>query len=79
MSAGTHNMQSQNLAARMGRWSAAHWKTATFGWLAFVLVALGLGGMVGTRSIENAAGPASPAAWIESSRPASSNLPPSTS
>src|SRR6186713_3521516 len=46
-----------NLAARMGRWSAAHWKTATFGWLAFVLVAFGLGGMVGTRSIENAAGP----------------------
>ena len=23
-----------NVAARMGRWSAAHWKTATFGWLA---------------------------------------------
>ena len=23
-----------NLAARMGRWSASHWKTATFGWLA---------------------------------------------
>jgi protein involved in temperature-dependent protein secretion len=22
-----------NLAARMGRWSAGHWKTATFGWL----------------------------------------------
>jgi hypothetical protein len=30
----------------MGRWSAAHWKTATFGWLAFVLVAFGLGGAV---------------------------------
>ena len=26
--------RSHNLAARMGRWSAAHWKTATFGWLA---------------------------------------------
>src|SRR5213079_3317886 len=23
-----------NLAARAGRWSASHWKTATFGWLA---------------------------------------------
>ena len=23
---------SRNLAARMGRWSASHWKTATFGW-----------------------------------------------
>src|SRR6187401_491285 len=47
----------RNLAARMGRWSARHWKTATFGWLAFVLVAFGLGGTVGTRNIDNAAGP----------------------
>jgi RND superfamily putative drug exporter len=47
-----------NLAARMGRWSAAHWKTATFGWLAFVVVALALGGMAGTKSIDsNAPGP----------------------
>jgi RND superfamily putative drug exporter len=47
-----------NLAARMGRWSAAHWKTATFGWLAFVLVAFGLGGAVGMKSIDdNAPGP----------------------
>ena len=55
MSRTTHN--NGNLASRMGRWSAAHWKTATFGWLAFVLVAFGLGGMAGTRSIDNAAGP----------------------
>ena len=47
-----------NLAARMGRWSADHWKTATFGWLAFVLVAFALGGAVGTKSIDpNTAGP----------------------
>ena len=47
-----------NLAARMGRWSADHWKTATFGWLAFVVVAVFLGGAVGTRFIDpNAAGP----------------------
>ncbi len=47
-----------NLAARMGRWSAGHWKTATFGWLAFVLVAFGLGGAVGLKNIDqNAAGP----------------------
>ena len=44
--------QSHNLAARMGRWSAAHWKTATFGWLAFVLVAFALGGMSGTKMID---------------------------
>src|SRR5215475_182801 len=53
----TNNTQSHNLAARMGRWSAAHWKTATFGWLAFVLIAFGLGGMVGMKTIDNAAGP----------------------
>ena len=47
-----------NLAARMGRWSAAHWKTATLGWLAFVLVAFGLGGAIGMKSIDdNAPGP----------------------
>ena len=48
---------SRNVAARMGRWSAAHWKTATFGWLAFVLVAFGLGGMVGTKNIDSTGGP----------------------
>ena len=33
---------SNNIAARMGRWSASHWKTAVFGWLAFVVVAFGI-------------------------------------
>ena len=48
----------RNLAARMGRWSADHWKTATFGWLAFVLVAFALGGMAGTKTIDpNTPGP----------------------
>jgi RND superfamily putative drug exporter len=47
-----------NLAARMGRWSADHWKTATFGWLAFVAVAVFLGGAIGTKFIDpNAPGP----------------------
>src|SRR5688572_22408926 len=47
-----------NLAARMGRWSAGHWKTATFGWLALVLVAFGLGGAFGTKTIDpNTSGP----------------------
>ena len=27
----------------MGRWSASHWKTATFGWLAFVIVSFAVG------------------------------------
>ena len=52
-----HTPRSQNLPARMGRWSAAHWKTATFGWLAFVILAFMLGGMVGVRNIDNTAGP----------------------
>jgi RND superfamily putative drug exporter len=42
----------------MGRWSAAHWKTATFGWLALAVVAFWLGGMVGQKQIDpNTAGP----------------------
>ena len=45
--------KSNNLAARMGRWSANHWKTATFGWLGFVLVAFALGGMAGTKSVDS--------------------------
>jgi RND superfamily putative drug exporter len=50
--------RSNNLAARMGRWSAGHWKTATFGWLALVVVAFGLGGMLGTNTIDpNTSGP----------------------
>ena len=43
-------VKSHNLAARMGRW-AHHWKTATFGWLAFVIVVFALGAMSGTKSI----------------------------
>jgi RND superfamily putative drug exporter len=42
----------------MGRWSANHWKTATFGWLALVVVAFGIGSMVGTKNPNpNTAGP----------------------
>ena len=42
----------------MGRWSADHWKTATFGWLALVVVAFGIGGMVGTKNPNpNTSGP----------------------
>jgi hypothetical protein len=41
-----------NLPARMARWSARHWKTATFGWLAFVIVAFALGIASGTQNID---------------------------
>ena len=46
--------RSTNLAARMGRWSARHKKTAIAGWLAFVLLALVVGGLVGTQKLDNA-------------------------
>jgi uncharacterized membrane protein YdfJ with MMPL/SSD domain len=45
-----------NIAARAGRWSAAHWKTATFGWIAFVVVAIVLGGAVGTKQLGDSEG-----------------------
>jgi uncharacterized membrane protein YdfJ with MMPL/SSD domain len=40
----------RNLAARAGHWSATHRKTAIFGWLAFVIVAVVLGTAVGTQN-----------------------------
>ena len=43
---------SQSIAARMGRWSAAHRKTAMLGWLAFVIVSFALGAMSGTKQID---------------------------
>jgi RND superfamily putative drug exporter len=43
---------STNLAARMGRWSARHRKIAIFGWLAFVISAVVIGGAMGQRSID---------------------------
>ena len=39
--------QHRNLAARAGRWSAGHRKTAILGWLAFVIAAFVLGGATG--------------------------------
>src|SRR5262249_50789748 len=43
-----------NLAERAGSWSAAHWKTATFGWLAFVAVVVALGQLAGTIKLTDA-------------------------
>ena len=54
----TTNGNRRNLAARMGSWSASHWKTATFGWLALVLLAFAVGGQVGMKQADpNRAGP----------------------
>ena len=40
-------MSTLNLAGRAGRWSAAHWKRALFGWLVFAIAAMVIGGAVG--------------------------------
>jgi uncharacterized membrane protein YdfJ with MMPL/SSD domain len=44
--------RSNNLAARMGRWSARHRKIAIFGWLAFVVAAVAIGGALGTKKLD---------------------------
>src|SRR6185436_19555398 len=41
--------ETTNLAARVGGWSAGHWKTAVFLWLAFVIGAVVVGGAAGTK------------------------------
>src|SRR2546430_17045902 len=38
--------RAMNIAGRMGGWSARHWKTAVFGWLACVFVLFAFGNMV---------------------------------
>jgi len=40
-------MEPSNLAGRAGRWSAANWKKALFGWLVFALAAMAVGTAVG--------------------------------
>jgi uncharacterized membrane protein YdfJ with MMPL/SSD domain len=42
---------SRSFAARVGRWSANHWKTAVFGWLAFVALSVFVGASLGTKQI----------------------------
>src|ERR671932_825516 len=44
-------MNSMNLAARAGRWSANNWKKAFFGWLIVAVAALFLGMTVGHKQI----------------------------
>src|SRR3954469_10374006 len=43
---------SNSFAARMGRWSASHWKTAVIGWLAFVVLSVFVGMQIGTNQIK---------------------------
>jgi uncharacterized membrane protein YdfJ with MMPL/SSD domain len=43
----------RNLAARMAHWSSTHRKKAFWGWLAFVVVAFGVGNMIGSKQISD--------------------------
>ena len=47
-------MKPLNFAARVGRWSANHWKTSVFGWLAFAIIAFALGQVVGSHELGDA-------------------------
>jgi uncharacterized membrane protein YdfJ with MMPL/SSD domain len=47
-------MEKRNLAARAGRWSATHRKTAIFGWLGFVVLAFIVGNVVKQQTIHGA-------------------------
>src|SRR4051812_22335541 len=40
-----------NLAARAERWSASHWKTAVFGWLALAILLMVVGSAAGTKKL----------------------------
>ncbi|HEX5990082.1 MAG TPA: MMPL family transporter [Solirubrobacterales bacterium] len=44
----------RNIAARAAHWSAAHRKIAIFGWIAFVVVSVVLGGAIGTKQLTDA-------------------------
>src|ERR1044072_5732710 len=48
-------MTSRNLAARAGRWSAAHRKTAILGWIAFVVLDTVIAGGVGRKQLGRSA------------------------
>jgi uncharacterized membrane protein YdfJ with MMPL/SSD domain len=48
-------MQPQNLASRVGRWSAQHRKTAIFGWVLFVVLAVVVGGKIGQNDLDESA------------------------
>ncbi len=71
----------RNLAARAGRWSAAHWKTATLAWIVLVVLAIVIGRAVGSVALsdsEQATGEAARAqAILQSagfSQPANENV-----
>ncbi len=49
-----HLMQSRKPTTRIAEWSATHRKLAIFGWLAFVVAAVAIGGSIGTKTLDGA-------------------------
>src|SRR3954451_5498311 len=49
------HMQNRNLAARAGRWSAHHRRTAIVGWILFVVLAVVAGGRIGQHDLDASA------------------------
>jgi uncharacterized membrane protein YdfJ with MMPL/SSD domain len=52
---GNNNLQPKNLAARAGRWSATHRKTAILGWILFVVLATVIGAKIGQNQLKDSA------------------------
>src|SRR3954466_1692294 len=57
LSSRSHRVHANTFAARAGRWSAKHRKTAIWGWIAFVVVAFVIGGAVGVKKPGDYIGP----------------------
>src|SRR4051812_49685635 len=53
-------VHANTFAARAGRWSAQHRKTAIWGWIAFVAVAFIIGGALGAEKPTDYIGPRDP-------------------
>lgn len=51
-----HGRRQGGMAARIGGWSARHKKSVLVGWLVFVVLAVVIGGAVGTKTLTQADG-----------------------
>ncbi len=52
----TNDLTPRGIASRAGLWSARHRRIAIWGWLAFVVLAMFIGGAVGTKTLEHSDG-----------------------
>ena len=74
----TRRRRPRGVAARAGRWSAGHRKTAIWGWIAFVVAAIAIGGALGTKTLpDSKSGDGESATPNRRSNAASTKRPPS--